>query len=83
MTYYKHKKTGKLYTILTLAHLESDKRECVVYTDSKAAMIWVRPLKEFCERFESLEFPDIPVGTCIMKLIASGAVPASEEYKIL
>lgn len=53
---WKHKRTRGIYSIVTLAKLEATLDDVVIY--SGATGTWVRPLAEFCEKFEWLERGD-------------------------
>ena len=59
-TYWKHKKTGGLYTVLYgQATLEADLSDVVVYRALSDGRIWVRPASEFFDgRFEMVEVED-------------------------
>jgi hypothetical protein len=51
--FFKHIKSGNTYRVLMQALLEKDCSECVVYRKAEGdSRIWVRPLKEFLEKFE-------------------------------
>jgi hypothetical protein len=59
-TYWKHRKTGGLYTVLyDDATREHDLEPVVVYRALKGGRIWVRPHSEFFDgRFEMIEVED-------------------------
>lgn len=57
---YKHIKTGGFYRIIyndsTLQiDGEFDMTKCIIYQSIKDNRIWVRPIKDFEERFEIIE----------------------------
>lgn len=57
MDTYKHRKTGKLYTLLAYpAQMEADGLggpEYVVYQSNENDLVWIRPASEFFDgRFE-------------------------------
>lgn len=55
---YRHFRGG-LYQIVTLARLESNEEEMVVYQALYAPyQVWARPLKEFCELLDPARFPE-------------------------
>jgi hypothetical protein len=52
-TLWRHKKTGGIYQIVTLAKIEATMQNAVVYRSIEHHGTWVRPVSEFLDgRFE-------------------------------
>ena len=54
---FRHKKTGHLYILVGFARLESDLSYQAIYrlwTGNGPLDFWVRPVKEFADRFEKV-----------------------------
>lgn len=51
-TDYKHLKSGRTYTVSTVALREADLEPLVVYRNPNTGVVFCRPLTEFQERFE-------------------------------
>lgn len=52
---FKHVKTNKYYLVLEIAFLEKDMSKVIVYKSYDNDMVFVRPEKEFLERFILVE----------------------------
>lgn len=50
---HRHLKTGGLYKVLYSGLIEKDLTTVIIYQDENG-VVWVRPFKEFIEKFESL-----------------------------
>lgn len=58
-TYWRHGKTGRLYTLIGEAIMEADLTPVVLYQSVKDGQIWVRPRDNFYDgRFEMIEVED-------------------------
>lgn len=51
---YEHIKTGGLYRVKQTARMENDGTDVVVYESLETGEAWVRPVKEFSEKFREL-----------------------------
>lgn len=52
---FRHRKTGGLYSIVSIAQMESTLEAVVVYRATKDSTVWVRSYKEFFDgRFEEI-----------------------------
>ena len=49
---WRHRKSGRWYTVVCTALMEADQTPVTVYQDEQNGAVWVRPLAEFLERFD-------------------------------